>query len=41
LLVRAIALGRLIDAGADYVAEDLASCDQVVVKIKKILCNGK
>jgi hypothetical protein len=28
-------------AGADYVAEDLASCNQALAKIEKRLKNGK
>jgi phosphonoacetaldehyde hydrolase len=40
-----IHLGRakkiLIDAGADYVAEDLASCNQALAMIERLLSNGK
>jgi len=31
----------LIEAGADYVAEDLASCNQALAKIERRLSNGK
>jgi len=31
----------LLEAGADYVAEDLASCNQILAKIERRLRNGK